>query len=112
MQSAAIWCMLTDTETTAEVDRDEYGAARCAFDDGPPAEAPLHRSRRTALRDLAARLPRTMRLGTSTWNFPGWRGIIWSRGSGLTGLAENGLTAYSKNPLLRTVGLDRNFTVH
>lgn len=80
------------------------------FDDGPPAEAPIApQPPDGALRDLAARLPRTMRLGTSTWNFPGWRGIIWSRGSGLTGLAENGLTAYSKNPLLRTVGLDRNF---
>ena len=59
------------------------------FDDGPPAEAPIApQPPDGALRDLAARLPRTMRLGTSTWNFPGWRGIIWSRGSGLTGLAE------------------------
>ena len=83
------------------------------FDDGPPAEAPIApQPPDGALRDLAARLPRTMRLGTSTWNFPGWRGIIWSRGSGLTGLAENGLTAYSKNPLLRTVGLTAIFTVH
>lgn len=80
------------------------------FDDAPPENGPvLPQPPDEALRALAARLPRTVRLGTSTWNFPGWRGIVWSRGSALDHLASEGLPAYSASPLLRTVGLDRNF---
>ena len=80
------------------------------FDDAPPVSAPVSpEPADAALRALMARLPATIRLGTSTWNFPGWRGIVWSRGSGLDRLAAEGLPAYSASPLFRTVGLDRNF---
>mgnify|MGYP002770075647 FL=1 len=80
------------------------------FEDAPPEEAPVTpQPADEALRRLAARLPRSIRLGTSTWNFPGWRGIVWSRGSGLKRLASEGLKAYAASPILRTVGLDRNF---
>lgn len=80
------------------------------FDDEPPQRAPVTaQPADDALRALAARLPRSMRLGTSTWSFPGWRGIVWSRGSGLERLAREGLPAYAAHPIFRTVGLDRNF---
>ena len=80
------------------------------FDDAPPEGAPVSAQPvDEGLRRLCVRLPRTMRFGTSTWNFPGWRGIVWSRGSGLDHLATEGLPAYSASPLFRTVGLDRNF---
>lgn len=62
-----------------------------------------------ALRPLAASLPRTLRMGTSSWSFPGWRGIVYSRAMSTTELAREGLREYARHPLLRTVGVDRSF---
>ena len=28
---------------------------------------------------LAARLPPGVRFGTSSWSFPGWKGLVWPR---------------------------------
>lgn len=58
---------------------------------------------------LAARLPRALRLGTSSWSFPGWEGIVWDRPVTPAVLARHGLPAYARHPLLRTVGLDRTY---
>jgi uncharacterized protein YecE (DUF72 family) len=58
---------------------------------------------------LADRLPPGLRLGTSSWSFPGWAGIVY--GGPATGphLARSGLAAYARHPLLRSVGIDRSF---
>lgn len=58
---------------------------------------------------LAARLPRDIRLGTSSWSFPGWAGIVYDRAASSATLARKGLAAYARHPLLRTVGLDRTY---
>jgi uncharacterized protein YecE (DUF72 family) len=58
---------------------------------------------------LAGRLPAEARLGTSSWSFPGWQGILWDRAATQTTLARQGLAAYARHPLLRTVGIDRSF---
>lgn len=58
---------------------------------------------------LAHALPREVRLGTSTWTFPGWKGIVYDRAVDKKVLVEHGLAAYAKHPLLRTVGVDRTF---
>jgi uncharacterized protein YecE (DUF72 family) len=68
-----------------------------------PAEVP------TRLRDIAARLPRSLRLGTSSWSFPGWEGIVYDRRASQSTLAREGLDAYAAHPLLRTVGIDRTY---
>lgn len=60
-------------------------------------------------RELAARLPPGLRLGTSSWAFPGWRGLVYAGEHSPTQLARNGLGAYSAHPLLRAVGLDRTY---
>lgn len=57
----------------------------------------------------AARLPAHVRLGTSSWSFPGWRGIVYADGSSETTLARHGLPAYAAHPLLRMVGIDRTY---
>ncbi len=58
---------------------------------------------------LAARLPPGLRLGTSSWSFPGWQGIVYDRLASEETLAREGLAAYAAHPLLRTVSIDRSF---
>ncbi|WP_322042667.1 DUF72 domain-containing protein [Paraburkholderia sp. J67] len=59
--------------------------------------------------DLAADLPASVRLGTSSWSFPGWRGIVYGEDYSNSKLARDGLTAYGAHPLLRSVSIDRSF---
>jgi uncharacterized protein YecE (DUF72 family) len=58
---------------------------------------------------LGRRLPRELYLGTSSWYFPGWKGIVWDRAATESELARHGLDAYARHPLLRSVGIDRTF---
>ncbi len=58
---------------------------------------------------LASRLPSLLRLGTSSWAFPGWRGLVYATRETATRLSRDGLHAYAQHPLLRAVGLDRTF---
>jgi len=57
----------------------------------------------------AATLAPEIRLGTSSWGFPGWAGLVWAETYTTTQLARQGLAAYACHPLLRTVSLDRTF---
>jgi uncharacterized protein YecE (DUF72 family) len=58
---------------------------------------------------LAERLPAAVRLGTSSWAFPGWESLVYDRRASQSTLAREGLAAYATHPLLRTVGVDRSF---
>ncbi len=53
--------------------------------------------------------PNALRMGTSSWAFPGWAGLVWDQPYAEAKLSKEGLTAYSQHPLLRTVSLDRAF---
>jgi uncharacterized protein YecE (DUF72 family) len=65
------------------------------------------------IRDLAARLSPRIHLGTSSWSFPGWTGLVYASRNGKPAteqtLARHGLSAYAAHPLFRTVSLDRTF---
>ena len=58
---------------------------------------------------LARALPRQVRLGTSSWHFPGWAGLVWGGDYAESKLSKEGLLAYARHPLLTTVSLDRAF---
>lgn len=58
---------------------------------------------------LRSRLPVTLRLGTSSWSYPGWIGTVWAQEYSESKLSKQGLRAYAEHPLLRTVSLDRAF---
>ncbi|MEW5850255.1 MAG: DUF72 domain-containing protein [Myxococcota bacterium] len=60
-------------------------------------------------REIAAALPPNIMLGTSSWSFPGWRGIVYASEHAEGTLSRHGLKAYAAHPLLRTVGLDRSY---
>jgi uncharacterized protein YecE (DUF72 family) len=59
--------------------------------------------------DAARALPRSVRLGTSSWTFPGWSGIVWAGAPSARDLVSDGLAAYAAHPLLRAAGVDRSF---
>lgn len=58
---------------------------------------------------LRARVPARIRLGTSSWSFPGWAGIVYDRSYSEQALARDGLAAYARHPLLRAVSIDRTY---
>jgi uncharacterized protein YecE (DUF72 family) len=58
---------------------------------------------------VASALPPALRLGTSSWSFPGWAGIVYDRDYRQPLLAQAGLAAYARHPLLRAVGVDRTY---
>ena len=80
------------------------------YEDQPSRNAPVGSQPPDAeLARLGEKLPRNVYLGASSWNFPGWRGIVYSEMSGERSLARFGLSAYGRSPVLRTVGIDRGF---
>lgn len=73
-----------------------------------PSIAALERVHAEA-RAIVADLPPDIRFGTSSWSFPGWKGIVYSGKVTTTSLARDGLRQYAAHPLLRTVGIDRSY---
>jgi uncharacterized protein YecE (DUF72 family) len=63
----------------------------------------------TRLEQLASRIPDSIRFGTSTWNYPGWRGLVYHQDYGPKGAAARMLREYSAFPLFRTVGVDSTY---
>jgi len=64
---------------------------------------------RAEARAIAVDVPQGLFFGTSSWTFPGWRGIVYSSAVPASGLARHGLREYAQHPLLTTVGIDRSY---
>ncbi len=83
----------------------------------PPADPPPRKKgiavsiqpQEDAVHALAASLSPRLRLGTSTWTYPGWKGLLWEGEHSPAQLSKNGLSIYAQHPLLRTVSIDRSF---
>jgi uncharacterized protein YecE (DUF72 family) len=60
-------------------------------------------------RKLAARIPPGVHFGTSTWTYPGWRGLVYHQDYGPKGAAAKMLEEYAAFPLFRTVGIDSSY---
>ena len=82
-----------------------HEAAADAAGDAPVGPAPVG----SDIAELARELPHDLYLGTSSWFFPGWRGLVWDRAADEATLSRHGLAAYSQHPLLATVCVDRGF---
>lgn len=59
--------------------------------------------------ELGRRLPPYLRMGTSSWSFTGWSGLVWDREASQRTVARHGLAVYARHPLFRTIGLDRSY---
>ncbi|MBO9647281.1 MAG: DUF72 domain-containing protein [Variovorax sp.] len=62
-----------------------------------------------ALQLLASELPPNLRIGTSSWHFPGWSGMVWEGDYEQSVLSKHGLAAYAQHPLFSAVSIDRSF---
>jgi uncharacterized protein YecE (DUF72 family) len=93
---------MPDQPSLFPADGDSVPAAR-----GDAAEALAARFDR--VRPIAAALPPDVRFGTSSWSFPGWKGLVYSGKRTATQLARDGLLEYAQHPLFGTVGVDRSY---
>jgi uncharacterized protein YecE (DUF72 family) len=94
----------------AEADDSPGKKARAAPGDarpGGPAEA--LEARYARLRRVADGLPPGVRFGTSSWSFPGWRGLVYASPGPAARLSRDGLREYARHPLFGTVGVDRSY---
>lgn len=64
---------------------------------------------RSALARLGDAVPALLRFGTSSWNYPGWRGLIYRQAYKGKGASTRMLEEYARFPLFRTVGIDASF---
>jgi uncharacterized protein YecE (DUF72 family) len=91
-------------------------------DESPPAPkpAPLAPARRRGAKVLACapdeaqvalarELPPRLRMGGSSWSYPGWDGLVWDGEYSEAKLSKEGLGAYAQHPLFRSVCIDRSF---
>jgi uncharacterized protein YecE (DUF72 family) len=62
-----------------------------------------------AFERLREQIPDSVRFGTSTWNYPGWRGLVYHQDYGPKGAAARMLKEYAAFPLFGTVGVDSSF---
>jgi uncharacterized protein YecE (DUF72 family) len=105
-----------EIENPADEQFDLFGAPAPVSIDTPPAKTQKPKPRgilpapsQPELEALARHIPDAIHLGTSTWSFPGWRGIVYGDEYSNTKLSRDGLTAYGTHPLLRCVSIDRSF---
>ena len=87
--------------------------------DSPPPDPAPRRTRGAAtvqlqppdapLLALAGTLPPRIHIGTSSWTYPGWKGLVWDGDYPEAALSKQGLAAYAQHPLMRTVSIDRSF---
>jgi uncharacterized protein YecE (DUF72 family) len=78
------------------------------FADVPLEELPPP-PRAEELAALRARLPAGVRFGTSSWTYPGWRGLVYQRDYGSKGASVPMLEEYARWPLFGTVGVDSSY---
>jgi uncharacterized protein YecE (DUF72 family) len=74
------------------------------FDLFPPS--PLDVAADKALADAR---PSCLSIGTSSWTYRGWNGIVFAGNPTLQDLIDHGLSEYSRHPLFSTVSIDRGY---
>ena len=61
------------------------------------------------LEAIRARIPPLVRFGTSSWNYPGWQGLVYHRKYPTSGAIARMLGEYARYPLFSTVGIDSSY---
>jgi uncharacterized protein YecE (DUF72 family) len=58
---------------------------------------------------LGAALPSEVLFGSSSWNYPGWKGLVYHRDYAGKDASARMLEEYARFPLFRTIGIDSSF---
>jgi len=58
---------------------------------------------------LRRAIPPNVHFGSSTWTYPGWKGLVYSRDYPATRAGAEMLEEYARFPLFSTVGIDSTF---
>lgn len=58
---------------------------------------------------LRQAIPPGVHFGTSTWTYPGWKGLVYTRDYPASGASAAMLAEYARFPLFGTVGIDSSF---
>ena len=61
------------------------------------------------LRTLREAIPPAIHFGTSSWNYEGWKGLVYHRKYPKSGAVTKMLAEYAEFPLFSTVGIDASF---
>jgi uncharacterized protein YecE (DUF72 family) len=61
------------------------------------------------LERLRSAIPAGVRFGTSSWNYPAWKGLVYHKDYPATGAVAEMLGEYARFPLFGTVGIDSSF---
>lgn len=64
---------------------------------------------RNTLERLREAIPAGVRFGTSSWTYPGWKGLVYAGDYPATGASAAMLAEYARFPLFSTVGIDSSF---
>lgn len=64
---------------------------------------------RAELEQLRHSLPPEVHFGTSSWTYPGWKGLVYEEAYPATGAGARMLAEYARFPLFSTVGIDSTF---
>ena len=64
---------------------------------------------REALAAIGAAVPPLIRFGASSWNYPGWQGLVYRQTYRGKSISTRMLEEYARFPLFRTVGIDASF---
>ena len=99
------WPMKSSTSSFQSLLFDEAPLPTAAMVQPAPADAEMLE----LARQLNERWGGRLHLGTSSWNFSGWAGLVWAQPYAEARLSREGLPAYAAHPLLRTASLDRAF---
>ena len=75
---------------------------------GPTAPLPALPTADELLR-LRDTIPPGIRFGTSSWTYPGWKGLVYHRDYPAAGAGADMLAEYARFPLFATVGIDSSF---
>ncbi len=74
------------------------------FDRADEEAAELTQDMHGELESIRDRLPAKLRLGTSSWTFPGWAGLVYrQRYANQRAFLRDSLGEYARHPLMRTV---------
>lgn len=85
----------------------QLGLEGLAGEPEPAPAAPL--PPRDQMAAWRARIPPFIHFGTSTWTYPGWLGLVYTRTYPERGAAGRMLAEYVRFPLFTTVGIDSSF---